>query len=306
MFAASAARPLPLARNVRLLTGAVCVAAALAACGDDDDAGLTGPGQEVPRGASIFGVDDRNTLVSFGRQNPTVEAARRVPITGLQTGDTVVGVDFRAHAAAAGDRRLYALTTGSRLYTVDTTSGVAVPVASTAFSPAVNGTAFGVDFNPQANLLRVHSDREQDLRVNPFVSPVTAVADSSLAYALGDPNVGQNPNVAGTAYTNSVAGSSVTDLFAIDSDRDALVFLQTPNSGRLKTVGQLGVNTTAAVGFDIFGAGAGVSAGPAYATLTTDGASRSRLYTVNLTSGAATLVGEVNYGRPLVGIAVAP
>jgi hypothetical protein len=306
MLSAGPAAPARLARAVRVGAAAVCVIAAVAACGDDDDDNdLTGPGQEVPRGASIFGVDDRNTLVVFGRQNPTNEAARRVPITGLQVGDTIIGIDFRANATAIADRRLYAVTKSSFIYTVDTTSGAATRVGTTAFTPAAAGTAFGIDFNPVADRLRLHSDQEQDLRINQLTGAVAAT-DTVLAYMPGDANVGQNPNVAGTAYTNTVPGATVTDLFAIDSDRDALVFLATPNSGRLRTVGALGVNTTASVGFDIAGAGAGVTAGAAYATLTLEGESRSKLYTINLASGLATLVGDVNYTRPLVGVSAAP
>ena len=166
--------------------------------------------------------------------------------------------------------------------------------------------------NPMADRIRLHSDLEQDLRINQTVSPVTVLVDSVLAFATTDANVGQNPNVVGTAYTNSIAGATATDLFAIDADRDALVFLASPNTGRLTTRGLLGVNTTSEVGFDIYGAGSATTptqvspTAQAYATLTTQGQSRSRLYTVNLGTGQATLVGDVNYSRPLVGIAITP
>lgn len=279
----------------------------VAACGDDDDGdNLTGPGSGVARGATIFGLDDQNALVAFGRDNPTRGDVRRIPITGLVAGESVVGIDFRANAAATPDRGLYAVTSGSRIYVVDTTSGAATAIGTTAFTPAVSGSSFGFDFNPQADRLRLHSDADQDLRLNQLTGAVAAV-DGVLAYAAGDANAGQNPTIVGTAYTNSVPGATATDLFAIDSDRDAVVFLASPNDGRLTTRGSLGVNTTTAVGFDIVGAGAGTSfGGTAYATLTTQGSSRSQLYTLNLTSGAATRIGDVDYGRPLIGIAVAP
>jgi hypothetical protein len=136
---------------------------------------------------------------------------------------------------------------------------------------------------------------------------VVVIADSVLAYALNDTRVGQNPNIVGTAYTNTVPGATATELFAIDSDRDELVFLASPNNGRLTTRGQLGVNTTQDVGFDIFGPGlAGTTTSQAFVTLTPEGSSRSRLYTINLASGATTLIGDVNYNRSLIGIAVTP
>ena len=288
----------PLRRLLAL--SALIVLSGMAACDDDDD-NLTGPGFEVARGATIFGVDDQNSLVSFGRGNPTRGEVRRIAITGLGAGETVVGIDFRANAAAVGDRRLFALTSASKLYTVDTTSGAATVVAATAFTPALSGTSFGFDFNPQADRLRLHSDTDQDLRLNQLTG-ATAAVDTVLTYAVGDANVGQSPTIVGTAYTNSVPGVTATELFAIDSDRDAVTFLASPNSGRLTTRGALGFNTTTAVGFDIVGAGTGT----AYATLTSSFAERSQLFTVNLTTGLASLIGDVNYDRPLIGIAIAP
>ena len=312
MLASPSVRPDRNPRLLRALAGAFCLVATLAACDDDDDDNddLTGPGASVPAGRTIFGVDASNNLVAFGAQNPTTTAARRIAITGLGTGETVVGIDFRSTApvTAAADRKLYGTTTASRVVTIDTVSGAATPLGTAPFTPALIGTAFGFDFNPVADRIRLHgSDQEQNLRVNQLTGVANSPVDTVLAYAMGDANVGQNPNVVGAAYTNSVAGATTTELFAIDSDKDVLVFLASPNSGRLSTRGALGVNTTQDVGFDVFGPGAaGTTTAQAFATLTTVGQSRSKLYTVNLTNGQATLVGDVNYSRPLVGIAVTP
>jgi hypothetical protein len=299
-----------LARRARITALALCAVAALGACGDDDDDDdddLTGPGANVPAGRTIYGLDLNNNLVAFGAQNPTTTAARTVAVTGLNAGERVVGIDFRANAATAADRRLFGVTTASRVVTIDTTTGTATAVGSAAFIPAVAGTAFGLDFNPMADRIRLHSDQEQDLRINQTVAPVAVTVDSVLAYALNDTRVGQNPNIVGTAYTNSVPGATATELFAIDSDRDELVFLASPNNGRLTTRGQLGVNTTQDVGFDIYGPGlAGAVTSQAYVTLTPEGSSRSRLYTISLANGATTLIGDVNYNRSLIGIAVTP
>ena len=76
--------------------------------------------------------------------------------------------------------------------------------------------------------------------------------------------------------------------------------LPSPNNGKITTIGALGANTSEFVGFDITG-----DTGIAYATLTL-GAAGSSLYTINLTTGAATLVGDVDNGAALRGIAVAP
>jgi hypothetical protein len=60
------------------------------------------------------------------------------------------------------------------------------------------------------------------------------------------------------------------------------------------------VDASNLVGFDIQ-AGSGM----AYAVLTPPSATASRLYTINLTTGAATLVGTIG-GDTIRGVAVAP
>src|SRR4029453_12592543 len=116
-------------------------------------------------------------------------------ITGLQAGETVLGIDFRP--ATGG---LYALGSTSRLYTINPTTGAATQVgAAGAFT--LSGTAFGFDFNPVVDRIGVVSDADQNLRLIPDTGALVGVADTPLAYATGDPNFGLNPNVVGAAYT---------------------------------------------------------------------------------------------------------
>lgn len=273
-------------RTLRLL--AIAALAVTAAACDEDPTGLSGP-----RGRSIFAVDESNSLVVFGAMRPD-QADEIGAITGLQSGEMVIGIDFRPV-----DGRLYAIGSTSRIYVVDTATAAATVVAATAFTPTLSGAAFGVDFNPVPDRIRTHSDTEQNLRLHPGTGAVGGV-DGTLAYMTGDAGAGSNPVIAGTAYTSSVAGATTTALFAIDASRDVLVTLAAPNDGMMRTVGALGVTTSELVGFDIAG-----SDGSAYATLSGSGA-RSTLYAINLTTGAATRVGEVdNVGR-LRGIAIAP
>ena len=260
-------------------------------CEDDDK--MMNPQPQPSIGRSVFAVDAGNNLIRFGAQSPNV-VTRRVAISGLQNGEVIVGVDFRPV-----DKKLYALGSTSRVYTLDTLTATATLVGITTFTPALNGNSFGFDFNPVPDRIRVHSDTEQDLRLNPLTGGLAAV-DSLLAYNAGDANFGVNPNITGTAYTNSVAGATTTVLYAIDSNRDILVTLPSPNNGKMTTVGTLGPNTTEFVGFDIAG-----DTGVAYATLTLGGAGSS-FYTINLTSGAATLVGNIDNSAALRGLAVAP
>ena len=263
---------------------AACAALIMAGCDDDP----TGP--TSLEGRRIYGVDTQNNLVLFG--SASVGTPRRTPITGLQGGEQVVGIDFRPV-----NGRLYALGSSSRVYTVDTATAVATQVGAAAFTPTLAGASFGFDFNPVPDRIRSHGSAGQNLRLHPETGAV-AFTDGVLAYAPGDAAGAAAPNLVATAYTNSVAGATTTTLFAIDAARDALVVLPNPNAGQVSTVGALGASTDETAGFDIV-----PSDGTAYAALTQSG--MSSLYTVNLTTGAATRVGEIR-SAPLRGIAVAP
>ena len=207
---------------------------------------------------------------------------RTAAITGLQSGERLLGIDFQP---ATG--QLYALGSTSRLYQLEVNSGAATAVGSPgAFS--IVGTNFGFDFNPVADRIRITSDSDQNLRVNP--NDGTATADMTLRFAAGDPNDGVNANVVASAYTNSFAGAGATVLYDIDQILDVLVIQDPPNNGTLRTIGALGIDTGENTGFDISGV-----TGRAFASLTIGGPASPvpGLYTINLITGAATLIGEI-------------
>ena len=262
------------------------LALAAAACDDDEGTGS----RFEPQGRRIFAVDAAGNLLTFGSQNP--QTVRRVAVTGLQSGETLVGLDFRP-----ANGRLIGLGSSSRVYSVDTLSAVATVAGTAAFTPALSGAAFGFDFNPTVDRIRVHGSGGQNLRLHPETG-VVAATDAALSYMAGDAGAGTTPQISGTAYTNSVAGAASTILFAIDSNRDVLTRVGDANAGIMTTVGPLGVNTTTDAGFDIVGIN------EAYASLTVGG--QSELYTINLSTGAATRVARIGGGSPVRGIAVAP
>jgi hypothetical protein len=240
------------------------------------------------------------SLVTFDSATPgTISAS--VAITGLQAGETLLGIDRRP-----SNGLLYGLGSTNRIYTINTTTGVATSVGASPFAPALTGTAFGFDFNPVPDRIRVVSTDTTDFRLNPNDGTL-AGTDTPLAYAGGDSGAGITPRVVGSAYTNNFNGTSVTTLFGIDSNRDVLVMqggpngTPSPNGGVLTTIGTgLGFNTSDLVGFDI----SGISS-VAYAALTAPGGNFSQLFTINLTTGSATLVGTIGGGVPLTGLAAA-
>ena len=94
------------------------------------------------------------------------------------------------------------------------------------------------------------------------------------------------PSVSAAAYINSFAGTGATALFDLDAASDVLAQQNPPNNGTLIDLGPLGIDIAGAAGFDIAGGGNGLVLAALRAG-TTSGP--FTLYTVSLTTGAATL-----------------
>ena len=258
-------------------------------------AGLT-LGAAAPAAAEgIVALTTNNTVLTFDSATPGA-VTTSVAVTGLQAGETIVGIDRRP-----ADGMIYAVTNANRIYTINPATGAATFV-STPSGATVDAAAaaFGVDFNPTVDRLRVVSNTDQNLRIN--VAPgQTSFTDTPLAFASGDPNFGTNPNVVGSAYTNNFADASAKKLFGIYSNLSILVTQNPANAGTLQTVGPLGLNNIdpVLVAFDISGL-----TGTAYAAFATN-ASFSTLFSINLSTGLATQIGRIGSGNigQVVGLA---
>ena len=274
--------------SVNLTTGAATLVNTIA--GNARVVGLT---FTTAAAATLFGVTDTNQLVSFRTTAPGTLLSS-VPITGLQGGETIIGFDRRP-----ANGTFYALTDAGRLYTVST-AGVAtlgqtlVADVADATSPYTGlvGTLYGVDFNPVPDRLRVISSGEQNLRIN--VDTGATTTDGTLARAAFA--------VSAAAYTNNFAGTTATTLYVIDTLNDRLMTQSPPNAGTLNEIGALGVDAGAVNAFEIVGPDTAV------AVLST--ATGNGLYTINLATGAATLVGAVaaagNPGDGVSGLTAVP
>ena len=222
-----------------------------------------------------------------------------VNVSGLLNGEQLMGVD---HRPATGQVIGFARTpregnnTTRRTYSIDVETGVATPLAVMNNTPGQANT--GVDVNPFVDRLRIVGTTDRNLRVNMDTGATTL--DGAIKYAAGDPNAGKNADVAGSAYTNSVSPAPAsTTLYALDIRNNVLATQAPPNDGVLNTVGSFAGTFTSNAGFDISGA-----SGNAYASLTNGGT--SKLYTVDLTTGALTLVGTIGDGAALEGMTVTP
>ena len=202
-------------------------------------------------------------------------------ITGLNGGETLLGIDFRPK-----DGLLYGLTSAARIVTVDPASGAASVKATLAADAAdtsapyagIAGTMFAVDFNPVADRLRVIGDTGQSLRIN--VDTGATTTDGAINRA------GFMPMVSAAAYTNSFAGTTATTLYDLDGASASLAVQNPPNDGTLALVGPLGVSFAGDAGMDI----AGGANGLVLAALRASAGGPSSLYRIDLATGAATLV----------------
>jgi hypothetical protein len=244
------------------------------------------------REQTMYGVTRFTKLISFEAAAPTTLYSQ-APITGLQSGEQILGIDFRP-----SNGLLYGLGSSSRLYTINTTTAVATQVGVGPFSPGLTQTDCGFDFDPVADRIRVVSF-SQNLRLNPDTGIVEGT-DTTPAYASGDPNFGATPNVVALGYTNNTAGATSTTAFGIDSS-GVLVRLgspggtpNSPNSGQLTTVGPLGASSVPNFNsLDI------LPGNKAFAALSPV-SSFSFLYRINLLTGSATQVVN-DFSQPNIG-----
>ncbi len=250
--------------------------------------------------ATLFAVTVNNDLVSFSDNN-ACSITSSVGISGLQADEAILAIDFRP-----ANGQLYGLGSTSRIYVLDTISGVATEVGSGPFTPALSGNSFGFDFNPTVDRIRIVSNTGQNLRAHPVTGAIVFV-DTSLAFAATDVNFGATPSVIAAAYTNpdNDPGTGTT-LFDLDSALNILVSQVPPNNGTLNTIGPLGANINSVGEFDIS------SSNVAYMAVIESGQTRSNgrrcgtssLASVNLMSGAGTMLGAIGTRQPIRGLAV--
>ena len=270
---------------------------------------LLGLGWVAPAAAEpIVALTVQNALIMFDSATPGTVSAP-VAVTGLLAGDFLGGIDRRP-SLGPNNGVLYGFgvnfTTGAgHIYTLDPLTGGATLVSTLAADPAdttapfpytgVSGSAFGVDFNPTVDRLRVTSDTDQNLRIN--VDNGLVQLDVPLAYQPGDPLFSLNPVDAGVAYSNNFGGATTTTLRGVDSGQipDALVIHSNPNGGLLQFSLALPFDSMQ-TSYDISGL-----TGTPYFALLPAGTFSSQLYAAG--PGGVTLVGNIGGGVAVLGIA---
>jgi hypothetical protein len=290
--------------RAQLTVGFGSIALFVAACTNDTEPTATAsrnPSLEVTPAVAtqtIYALTTSDRLVRFSSADACTILGD-VAVTGLRAGETLLGIDVRP---ATG--QLYGLGSSSRIYTIDLATGSATAITSEPFTPALTGHAFGFDFNPTVDRIRVVSNTGQNLRLHPVLGTVAAT-DLQLAYSATDVNAAETPSVIGAAYTNPDNDPATgTLLYDVDRRLGILTTQNPPNDGKLNTVGSLGLEFNELAGFDI------APSGIAYAVLKVTGKDQpkrtcgnSDLYTINLASGTTTRIGSIGTPAPVRGIA---
>lgn len=238
-------------------------------------------GQNVNRLQAV-GLVDGTRLVRFTTNRP--QDTRPIgTVRGLTGGDTsLIGIDYRVQ-----DGKLYGVGNAGGIYTLNTSTAAATFVQR--LTVPLEGSFFGVDFNPAANALRIVSDTGQNLR-QPFATAgAPTVVDGRLTTP---PATGTTQGVTAAAYTNNDSSpDTATTLYDIDTTANTLVLQSPANAGTLAPTGNLTVDPTSDAGFDIYSTvrnGAAVAL-TAFATLEVAG--ERGLYEITLFNGRATKVG---------------
>lgn len=246
-------------------------------------AAVCGATAQTVNAEAIIGLRSDNALVSFDSATPgTISGV--VAVSGLQPGEDLIGIDLRP---ATG--QVFGVGSSNRVYAINTLTGVATSVGS--FTPGLDGAEYGIDFNPTVDRIRVVNSLGGNRRLNP-TNGASAGVDTQLSYAGGG-----IPRAVAVAYTNSIAAAPLGSIreLGIDSNLGALIEIGTQaggnasfNGGVSTVIGPLGFATNDLVGFDIFG-----PTGNAFVSLTNPTSGFSSFYSLDLGTGAATLLGGV-------------
>jgi Domain of unknown function (DUF4394) len=246
------------------------------------------PASAVP----LVALTPGNGLLYLDSASPG--AVSSAPVSGIPGGETIRGIDERP---STGELYAVTATSGSVANSVVRTyaiphAAVAIPVGNTgAALPGWADVVAGSDFNPVVDRLRLVNANDENARINPF--------NGALAGNDTDITPAGSTVLVGAAYDRNVTGTGATTLFAIDRGDSELVRIgsvdgmpSSPNGGVATSIGPLGftLNGVNDAGFDI------APDGTAYAALTDDADDLTRLYRIDLATGAATALGLIGSG----------
>ena len=154
-------------------------------------------------------------LISFDKLSPSVGTV--TTITGVTSGETLVGIDFRPGNALLYGLGVNAAANTLTLYVISVQNGAVAAVNSldfTSFGIDLPSGGYGFDFNPAVDRIRVTTDTGLNFRLNPNNGALSGI---NSMIAAGN-------EVTGVAYTNNQPGLfGVTTLYALDSNNNSSI-----------------------------------------------------------------------------------
>lgn len=246
---------------------------------------------------TIYGLTNSNTLVTFDAKAPAIIQSTK-SITGISMLETIVGMDVRPNTGEIYILGYDAPNKSGQLYVLNPTSAVAAPVGSKINNLKLTGE-IGFDFNPTVDRIRVLAQGNENYRLHPVTGAIVAT-DKALNYKTGDPNEGKNPAIGTCAYTNSFIGSTSTALYDYDDSLNVFSIQAPPNDGVLTSIGNAG-NSKGKTDMDIY---YDVILNKNTPYLVGPNGNGSALYTIDLTNGNPTLIGNIGVNVAVYDIAL--
>lgn len=236
--------------------------------------------------ATIVALTDDGRLVTFDTEKRV--AGKPVAIAGMS--GRIIGIDVRPI-----DKKLYGVTDKGTIFTVDPATGATTPMSVLA-RPFDGGGRAAIDFNPQADRMRMIGANGTSFRVNVVTGEVAV--DGSLRYEGKDANAGKKPRVTAVAYTNAMPNAKGTEMFDLDTGNGVFALQSPPNDGIMQTRGKLGTAFGDQAAFDIL-----LDQKQDNVAYVVD---KATLYTLDLDNGATKALGAISGLPAIIDIAVLP
>lgn len=188
---------------------------------------------------TVVGLTGDKTLVLIDTDQAAVTST--VEVEGV---NRLHGIDYRA-----ANGTLIGVTDEQVIVSIDPETGATTELATMEpMMDIADGADVVVDVNPAADRLRFMSGVTNH-RVN--MDTGEATADGDVQWDAADANASSPLRVAATAYSNSYGTPESTAMYNIDPDTDWLLQQTAPNDGINATIGALGADISAPIGFDI-------------------------------------------------------
>jgi hypothetical protein len=242
---------------------------------------------------------DQNRIAALSTAFAAFAGAPKT-IAGLAVNDTLVGIDRRPN-----NGYLYGIASNSSsgavtLYNIDFEQASAYPVgAPGTFDTAIVGGAFGMDFNPGVDRVRVVTLGGHNFRINPNDGALIDGDTVTMGLQRDSAINGAANNGRETAYTNNVINNgNITTQYTVTGGS---IYIQNPPNAGTLTFVKAAPNVETILGFDIApgvnaaSSNAAVAAGAAHAVIKLTGQTAEQLATIDLVSGAVTPLGTFGF-----------